>query len=134
MMLQAPMLDDRLESISSHQYLSTGTFSRGSAITAWDAYLGASNRGSENVSIYAAPGRAKDFSGLPDCFVEVGSAEVFRDESLRFVEAIWRDGGRAECHVWEGAFHRWQAFVPGAWVSVEADGVRGRWFGRALGS
>jgi acetyl esterase/lipase len=132
LMLQAPMLDDRLTSISSHQYLSSGTFSRGSAITGWDAYLGASKRGGEDVDIYAAPGRAKDLSNLPNTFVEVGSAEVFRDESLAFVGDIWKVGGRAEIHVWEGCFHRWQAFVKEARVSKEADGVRGRWFAKML--
>ncbi|KUJ14453.1 alpha/beta-hydrolase [Mollisia scopiformis] len=135
LMLQAPMLDDRLKTASSWQFVDSGTFSRGSAEMGWGALLG-ERRGAEGegvVSGYAAPGREGELGGLPEVFCEVGSAEVFRDEVVQFVDRIWRAGGKAELHVWAGAFHRWQAFAPEARVSVEADGVRGRWIGMVLG-
>jgi acetyl esterase/lipase len=53
-LLQCPMIDDRLETLSSHQYTKDGTFTRGSAETGWSALLG-ERRGREDVSIYAAP-------------------------------------------------------------------------------
>ena len=36
------------------------------------------------VSIYAAPSRATDLSGLPPTFIDVGTAEVFRDEDVAY--------------------------------------------------
>jgi acetyl esterase/lipase len=130
-LLQCPMIDDRLESPSSHQYINEGTFSRGSAETGWNALVG-ERRGGKDVSIYAAPSRASDLSGLPEAFIEVGSAEIFRDDNVAFAERIWVQGGQAELHVWPGAYHRFQAFAPGAKISVIADRTREAWVNRVL--
>jgi acetyl esterase/lipase len=130
-LLQCPMIDDRLESVLSRQYVNEGTFSRGSAETGWDALLG-ERRGGEDVSIYAAPSRASNLSGLPEAFIEVGSAEVFRDENMAFAERIWEVGGQAELHVWPGAYHRFEAFAPAAELSVIADKTREAWVKRVL--
>ncbi|GHD19850.1 hypothetical protein GCM10007147_11150 [Nocardiopsis kunsanensis] len=51
---------------------------------------------------YAAPARAKDLSGLPPAFLDVGSAETFRDEVVAFTSRVWSAGGHAELHVWPG--------------------------------
>jgi acetyl esterase/lipase len=59
-----PMLDDRNETISSHQIDGEGVWDRTSNETGWDALLGAA-RGGDDVSIYAAPARAADLGGLP---------------------------------------------------------------------
>jgi acetyl esterase/lipase len=130
-LLQCPMIDDRLESLSSHQYINEGTFSRGSAETGCNALLG-DRRGGKDVSIYAAPSRASDLSGLPEAFIEVGSAEIFRDDNVAFAERIWAQGGQAELHVWPGAYHRFQAFAPGAKISFIADRTREAWVNRVL--
>jgi acetyl esterase/lipase len=130
-LLQCPMIDDRLESLSSRQYINEGTFSRGSAETGWNALLG-EGRGGNDVNIYAAPSRATDLSGLPEAFIEVGSAEIFRDDNVAFAERIWAQGGQAELHVWPGAYHRFQAFAPRAKISVIADKMREEWVMRVL--
>ena len=130
-LLQCPMIDDRLESLPSHQYITDGTFSRGSAETEWNALLG-DRRGGKNVSIYAAPSRATDLSGLPPAFIEVGSAEIIRDDNVAFASHLWASGMQAELHVWPGAFHRFQAFAPTATVSIVADTTREAWVRRIL--
>lgn len=130
-LLQYPMLDDRLETLSTHQYVNEGTFSRGSCITGWDALLG-SRRGGKDVSIYAAPGRATDLSGLPPGYIEVGSAETFRDENVAYAASLWAWGVQAELHVWPGAYHRFQAFAPKAAISKRADETRVAWVKRTL--
>jgi acetyl esterase/lipase len=132
-LLQCPMIDDRLETLSTHQYINEGTFSRGSSKTAWDALLGA-RRGGKEVSIYAAPARAKDLSGLPPAFIEVGSAEGFRDENVAYASLLWASGVQAELHVWPGAYHRFQAFAPAAALTVIADKTREDWVKRILSS
>jgi acetyl esterase/lipase len=130
-LLQCPMINDRLESLSSHQYITDGTFSRGSAETGWNALLG-DRRGGKDVSIYAAPSRATDLSGLPPAFIEVGSAEIFRDDNVAFASHRWASGVQAELHVWPGAFHRFQAFAPTAALSIVADTTREAWVKRIL--
>ncbi len=57
------------------------------------------------MSIYDAPGRATDLSGLPPTLVDVGSADLFRDEDVAFASAIWAAGGDCELHVWLGGYH-----------------------------
>lgn len=130
-LLQCPMIDDRLDTVSSHQYTRDGTLTRGSAEMAWDTLLG-ERRGLKNVSIYAAPSRATELKGLPPACIEVGSAEVFRDENVAYASLLWASGVQAELHVWPGAFHRFQAFAPNAKVSVTADSAREAWVKRVF--
>jgi acetyl esterase/lipase len=130
-LLQSPMLDDRLQSLSSYQYIDEGTWSRGSNETGWSALLG-ERKGGEHVSIYAAPGRASDLSGLPPAFIEVGSADTLRDESVAYASQLWASGIQAELHVWPGGFHRWQAYAPKAALTLIADETRVAWVERTF--
>ncbi|MBW9095443.1 alpha/beta hydrolase [Microbacterium jejuense] len=126
-----PMLDDRNETVSSHQIQGIGVWDRTSNFTGWDALLG-ERRGSSDVSIYAAPGRAEDLSGLPPTFIDVGSAEVFRDEDVAYASRIWAAGGIAELHVWPGGFHGFDGFAPQAQLSRAMIETRNRWLTRML--
>jgi acetyl esterase/lipase len=128
-----PMIDDRNETVSSHQFVGIGVWDRGSNDTGWDALLG-DRRKTENVSIYAAPSRATDLSGLPPTFIDVGSAEVFRDESVAYASTIWASGGICELHVWPGAFHGSDGMVPQSTLSTAARETRLRWVRRILGA
>jgi acetyl esterase/lipase len=130
-LLNSPMLDDRNDSISSHQYTHTGSWSRESNDTGWDALLG-ERRGTEDVSPYASPARATDLSGLPPAFVDVGSAEVFRDEAVGYASALWAAGVQAELHVWAGGFHMFHGPAPTAAVSIAAVTARAGWVARTL--
>jgi len=47
----------------------------------WTALLG-DRRGGPEVSIYAAPARVIDLSGLPRTYLDCGSVETFRDETI----------------------------------------------------
>ena len=131
-MLFYPMLDDRNQTVSSRQYVDTGTWSRGTNDIGWDALLG-ERRLTDQVSIYAAPIRAADLSGLPPTFVDCGSAEVFRDEDIAYASGIWKDGGVCELHVWPGAWHGPETVVPDASVSRAMVAARTGWLRRLLG-
>lgn len=101
-LLTYPMLDDRNTSISCKQYESDGLFNTKANRAAWDFMLPGA-RGSKNVSIYAVPARAEDLSGLPPTFIEVGAAELFRDENVAYASKLWEGGVDTELHVWPGA-------------------------------
>ena len=131
-LLEYPMIDDRNETVSSRQFDGRGVWNRGSNITAWGALLG-ERRGTDDVSIYAAPARATDLSGLPPTFIDVGSAEVFRDEAVAYASKIWADGGTCELHVSPGVFHGAEFMAPTAAVVLGIPENRTRWVRRMFG-
>jgi acetyl esterase/lipase len=125
------MIDDRNDTVSSQQIEGVGVWDRTSNLTGWTALLG-DRRGGDDVSIYAAPARATDLAGLPPAFIDVGSAEVFRDEAVAYAGAIWAAGGEAELHVWAGGFHGFNALAPGTDLAVAANRARDDWLARLL--
>ena len=127
-----PMLDDRNDTPSSLQMEGVGVWDRNSNDTGWTALLGAA-RGGPEVSSYAAPARAADLSGLPPAFIDVGSAETFRDEDVAYASRLWQSGGVCELHVWPGGFHGFDALVPQATISQAARAARLAWLRRVLG-
>lgn len=132
-LLMYPMIDDRDQTVSTVQIDGVGVWDRGSNVTGWDALLG-ERRGTDAVSIYAAPARARDLSGLPPAFIDCGSAEVFRDEDVAYASTIWASGGQAELHVWPGGFHAFEGFAPQAALSRAMVAARNDWVRRILGS
>jgi acetyl esterase/lipase len=132
-MLLCPMIDDRNDTPSAVQMAGLGVWDRTANDTGWTALLGA-DRGGPDVSPYAAPARATDLSGLPPAFIDVGSAETFRDEDVTYASRIWQAGGRAELHVWPGGFHGFDGLAPQAAVSHDARAARVRWLRRLLGT
>ncbi|SEP05394.1 alpha/beta hydrolase fold domain-containing protein [Trujillonella endophytica] len=126
-----PMLDDRNDTVSSRQFDGFGRWDRGSNDTGWDAYLG-DRRGTDAVEAYAAPGRAPDLSGLPPTYIDVGSAEVFRDEDVAYASQLWADGGECELHVWPGGFHAFDMEAPTARLSAAMVETRTAWLRRTL--
>jgi acetyl esterase/lipase len=130
-MLLCPMLDDRNDTPSARQMAGLGIWDHTANRTGWGALLGDA-AGGPDVSPYAAPARADDLSGLPPAFIDVGSAETFRDEDVAYASRIWQAGGVAELHVWPGGFHGFDAFVPSAAISQDAKAARLRFLHRLL--
>lgn len=131
-MLLSPMLDDRNDTPSSVQMAGMGVWDRALNETGWTALLGP-QCGGPHVSPYAAPARATDLSALPATFVDVGSAETFRDEVVAYASNLWQAGGRAELHVWPGGFHGFDSYAPHAAMSSDARAARSHWLRRVLG-
>jgi acetyl esterase/lipase len=129
--LLCPMLDDRNDTPSSHQMAGLGVWDHGANEVGWTALLGDA-RGGADVSLYAAPARATDLSGLPPAFIDVGSAETFRDEDVAYASRIWQAGGDAELHVWPGGFHGFTGMVPDAAISKAAMAAQLTWLRRLL--
>ncbi|MBM9506308.1 alpha/beta hydrolase [Streptomyces sp. KK5PA1] len=130
-LLQCPMLDDRLDTPSAHRMAGIGLWDRSSTAVAWQAYLG-ERYGTADLSPYAAPARATDLSGLPPTYIDVGSAETFRDENVAYAHAIWQAGGDAELHVWPGAFHGFDSVAPAAALTRAARHARTQWLSRTV--
>lgn len=129
-LLLGPMLDDRGTTASSRQY-TAGLWNRAENATGWRALLG-ELADTEDVPAIAAPARNTDFTDLPPAYIEVGSAEVFRDECVDYATGFWKAGGQAELHVWAGGFH---GFDNHAHTSVAQAALEARysWMNRILG-
>ncbi|MCA1307398.1 alpha/beta hydrolase [Microbacterium esteraromaticum] len=134
-MLMCPQLDDRHQSISSQHFTlangATDPWPGESNQYAWDRILGPGHETAE-VSIYQAPGRATDLSGLPPAFIDVGSNEVFRDPAIDYASKLFAGGVVAELHVWPGGFHGFDGLVPAAAVSQAAKKAQADWLRRTV--
>ncbi|OTB13896.1 hypothetical protein K445DRAFT_319766 [Daldinia sp. EC12] len=107
-----PMLDDRtIFAYHAPEYqsplkelviLNTNTLVR-----CWEYLLGKDKAGKPeaDVSPYAAPARAKDLSGLPAAYIEVGNLDWFRDESIDYAKRLSDAHTEVELHILPGVPH-----------------------------
>lgn len=130
-MLLCPMLDDRATTVSAHQICAPTVWPPKANEIGWTSLLG-SAYGGPDVSPYAAPARATDLSGLPPAFLDVGSVEIFRDETVAYACRLWQFGGQAELHVWPGGAHGFDVYASHAQVSQDARAARIQWLRRLL--
>lgn len=129
--LGSPMLDARTSSLSAEQMLGVGSWDASANVAAWEAYLGADPREAE-LPPYASAAACADLSNLPPHYIDVGSAETFRDECVDYASALWAAGGDAELHVWPGGAHGFEFLAPWAQVSRQARATRTEWLRRVL--
>lgn len=101
-LLNAPVLDDRLETPSMTVFTDTPVWDRHSALISWRHYLG-EERG--DVSYYAAPARADDLSGLPPAYIATSQFDPLRDEGILYGLRLLQAGVAAEIHNFPGAYH-----------------------------
>lgn len=101
-----PMLDCRNITVSSTQFTGVGKYiwPREFNLQGWSAYLRSIPEG-EAVPAYASASMLEDFSNLPDTFVLVGQAEVFRDEAIAFAGKAAEADVPTELHMFYGIPH-----------------------------
>jgi acetyl esterase/lipase len=102
-----PMIDSSNTSNSSLEITNIGVWDRSTNIDAWNWYLNG-NQADE----YAAPARAKNLAGLPQCYSDVGSFDLFLDENSSFFERLSGAGVSTEFQVFQGAFHGSENLAP----------------------
>lgn len=107
-----PMIDDRNETPSSHAITEIGIWDRDGNKEAWNWYLGG-----KPADEYAAPARAKDVSGLPPAFIDVGEMDLFRDEDTDFAQRLIQSGVACEFRIYPSAYHGSEVFAPEAELS-----------------
>lgn len=129
-LLLCPMIDNTNTTVASRQYDGIGTWQRDMNLLAWSCVLGEELAFSTEAPAYAAPSRATDVSGLPPAYIEVGEAEMFRDEDTAYALRIWETGGQAELHVWGGGAHGFDMYMPEAEITRAALAARASWLRR----
>jgi acetyl esterase/lipase len=95
--LVVPVLDDRCETPSMGQYEEAPLFGAALARSMWDTYLGPDVDRTDTPP-YAAPNRARDLSGLPPAFIEVGGLDPLRDEGIEYAMRLMASGVPVELY------------------------------------
>jgi len=109
-----PMLDDRNVTPSSYEITDERGWNRQVNIAAWKMYL-KNLKDNEEIPIYAAPTRAKDLSNLPPAFTFIGELDMFRDETIDYVQRLMQAGVPVEFHIYSGCTHSFE------WIFSESD-------------
>ncbi|KXJ85287.1 putative alpha/beta hydrolase protein, partial [Microdochium bolleyi] len=126
-MLLAPMLDHTMGSWSTNQYRNQMPWTRATNTFAWECVEGVlegvqlENRSSHK-DVYQVT--------EPATYLDVGTAEIFRDEAIAYAKQLMQDGVQVELHVWAGAFHAAEVFVPAAELSRQIMDTRIGWLER----
>jgi len=113
-----PMLDDRMQTESARNN-NAPVWNSKSNFNSWKLLLG-DDFGTENVSEYAAPARAMDYSNLPPTATFVGELEPFRDETANYVENLRKAGVKVDFQIFKGCFHAFDYANPYSKVSKNA--------------
>ena len=114
-----PMIDDTNTTASSHEITDVGIWDRDANLEAWGWYLGG-----KEADQYAAPTRAQDVAGLPPAFIDVGTADLFRDEDIAFAQRLMQAGVPCELHINPGSYHASETFAPEAALSQRIRDMR----------
>jgi len=132
-----PMIDDTNTTPSSLRVTDSQLWNRASNQIAWRAYVG-EQAGTDSVSPYAAPSRAKDLAGLPPATILTAELDLFVDENITYAQRLLAAGVPMELHVYPAAHHGFDRHVPEAAVSrrlyADRDDALKRAFLHAAGS
>ena len=123
--------DDRNVTPASYAITDPRMWNRESNRLGWKAYLGRDGGGAD-VSPYAAAARATDLTKLPPAYIPVGALDLFVDENIEYAQRLIQAGVPTELHVYPGAFHGFDVFVPSAAVSKQFKADRDNALKRAL--
>ncbi|KAN0112376.1 Alpha/Beta hydrolase fold [Hyaloscypha variabilis] len=122
-----PMLDDRT-TVPDKELLPFLSYSYEDNFTGWSAYIGKDIIGTDKVSTYAAPARETDLSNLPSAYIDVGGLDIFMSEDMDYARRLAAARVSTEFHLYPGAPHGFEGWVPNAKVSKRAIESRIRAF------
>lgn len=127
LILQYPPLDDRTNLPEGHPKGRVLLWTQRHNNVAWKAYLGKDRRErGDDISLYAAPSRATDLSGLPSTYLETGDLDLFAEEIVVMAARLVAAGVPTELHVSSGMPHVWEAYAAATTKGKEATGYRFR--------
>jgi len=108
-----PMIDDRSDTPAYLRLPSIGVWDKYANDQAWKWYLSGAS-----ADCYAAPARATDLIGLPPCYSDVGTFDIFVDDDTLFFHKLSAAGVSTEFHLFPGAFHGSENIAPNTTLSV----------------
>ena len=113
----SPMLDDRMESESAKENNAPVWDSRKNR-AAWDLYL---RDMTEEIPVYAAPGRETDLGGMPPACSIVGDLEPVKDETVLYFARMKKEDVPVSLRVYHGCFHAFEVTAVNSNVAMNAQ-------------
>lgn len=113
-----PMIDD-LQQNESSKFISPVWDAKTNAL-GWNLYLADLKNQNAQIPAYAAPSRNNDYSNFPPTITFVGDLEPFRDETIRYVEALRQFNIPVKFKLYPGCFHAFESVVPKCKISRDA--------------
>jgi acetyl esterase len=110
-MLLHPVLDASMSSESMRPEINDDHEAQG---LMWEYYLGGPRA---EAPVYASPASCEDLVGLPPAYIAVAEFDALRDEGIRYAQRLTSAGVSTELHLWPGAPHAFEFFVPDAGVA-----------------
>lgn len=107
-----PMIDDRPSSENKQETLAWTTSQK---YFHWQLY----KRNLQDVPVYCAPARLKDFRNLPPTFTVVGTLRPFHEETVTYMKHLYKAGVTIMLKEYEGCFHMFDTRFPNAQISKE---------------
>ena len=103
-------------------------------ITGWRALLGNKAGTVEEAPehSYAAPARAKNLSGLPPSYIDVGQLDIFYLEDMDFAARLAEAGVPVEFHLYPGLPHAFETVGRDTSIVKAALANRQRWTNKFL--
>jgi acetyl esterase len=126
-LLDAPTLDDRLQTHSMRTFTETPGWPGADSPLSWRYYLGeGSEPGSPDISLYAAPARAKaeDMFGLPQAWLALYALDPTRDEGFEYAYKLLEAGISTDVNVYASACHLAHAVAPKSTIGARILGDR----------
>ncbi len=108
LVVQEPVIDDRLDLESTRIFTETPIWNRALAEWSWSLYLG-DNRTA--VPSEFSPSRLGDFTGLPPTFISTRDLDPLRDEGLAFARRLIDDGVAVDIRHYAGTVHGTLGFI-----------------------
>lgn len=102
LVLQEPVVDDRLDHRSSRRFTATPIWNRPLAEWSWDVYLGVQRAAPP---AEAAPARLDDFSAFPPTFISTRDLDPLRDEGLELARRMIDDEVAVDLRHYAGTLH-----------------------------
>jgi acetyl esterase/lipase len=100
----APTMDDRMKTRSTLEFTDKRALNYESCKNIWNQYLGVGHESRNDVSPYAAPARATDFSGLPPCYSYVGDLDPHCDETIDYIARLDESRGSGGLYTLSGRY------------------------------
>jgi acetyl esterase len=113
-----PVTEANFETASYRENAEGYGLMRETMIWFWDQYLG-SEEDARNP--YAAPGQAKDLTGLPPALVITAGYDVLRDEAELYAKRLKEAGGQVELAQYPGLIHGFFGMAP--WIDEARRGL-----------
>ena len=117
-----PMLDDRSTVTSAKAWEESVAEMRSQLSFVWPAYLGAETACNPDaqVSPYGSPARAESLADLPPTYIDCGSLDAFRNESLLFATRLAEADVDVEMHLYAGVPHIFDLLAPKCRATINA--------------